>query len=351
MKILSMVSTSGINGAVIYARDVNRLLAARGHEILLACLPTSPLVAEPLPAGVTLLPTSLRWRSLAEVRRVARICREAGVQVIHSHLTRANNFAALLHVLHRFPSVAHAHANHFQFHYWFHNRVIAVSADTLRRHRARLSALGKRGVLLPNFVDSARFHPADGRPDGLRALLGVSADTPVVVQIGNLHRRKGQDLTRAAAELVWRQHPETHFAFLGTGVMPAAWAPDARVRWLGMRADIDELLPHASVSVLPSRDEPLGLAALESMACGVPLIAAAVGGLRELSDKGRALQVPRENVGALAAALQRALSDSVLRVELTAAGLARVHEQHAPLAHVLALEAHLAAVATPAQER
>ena len=306
MRILSIVSAAGLNGAVIYGREVNRRLAARGHSVLLACLPESVLAGEGERwqreatggGALRVLPSSLLWRSPAEVRRVADICRAEGIEVVHSHLTRANNFAAALHLLHRFPSAAHAHANHFQFHYWFHDLIIAVSRNTLSKHRRHLAGLGQRGVVLENFLDTERFRPAGSRPDALRALLGVSAGTPVVVQVGNLHRRKGQDLTRAAAEQVWRTHPEVHFAFFGAGACHAAWAADVRVTWQGQRADLSELLPHASVAVLPSRDDPMPLAALEAMACAVPLVVARVGGLTDVTAGGCAVQIPREDADA-----------------------------------------------------
>lgn len=354
MKILSIVSTSGLNGAVVYAREANKLLAARGHKILLACLPQSPLALEmhaQAPPGITVVPTSLKWRSLAEVRRVAQICRAENVQVVHSHMTRASNFAAALHLLHGFPSVVHVHSNHFQFHYWCHDLLIAVSADTQRRHRWRLAGLGRGSVLLPNFVDTARFRPGEGRTDGLRPLLGVAAGTAVVVQVGNLERRKGQDLTRAAAELVWHTHPQTHFAFLGHWGPPADWSADTRVHWLGVRSDVADLLPHATVSVLPSRDDPFPLAALESMAAGVPLVAAAVGGLTEMGAGGCALMIPPNDAAALASAIRSTFSDAPGTAARVAAGLNRVRTAFAPEAHVLNLERHLQAVVAARHER
>jgi hypothetical protein len=78
MRVRSIVSVKSLNGAATCGREVSR--------------------------------------RLAEVRRVADLRRARGIAVVHSHLTRANNFAVGLHLLHRFSGVVRAHANHFQLH-------------------------------------------------------------------------------------------------------------------------------------------------------------------------------------------------------------------------------------------
>src|SRR5262245_26758466 len=59
------------------------------------------------------------------------------------------------------------------------------------------------------------------------------------------------------------------------------------VRYLGYRADVSEVLPRADLLLMASRAESFCLAALEAMACGVPVLASAVGGLTELVEHGR----------------------------------------------------------------
>jgi glycosyltransferase involved in cell wall biosynthesis len=76
---------------------------------------------------------------------------------------------------------------------------------------------------------------------------------------------------------------------------------------------------------MPSRREGLGVAALEAMAAGRPVVASAVGGLREAVGDGQTgLLVPPGDPAALAAALARVLVDADLRARLAAAGPARI---------------------------
>ena len=96
-----------------------------------------------------------------------------------------------------------------------------------------------------------------------------------------------------------------------------------RVRRLGWVGDVGPLLAGAAVFVYPSRYEGFGLPPLEAMACGVPVVATAVGSLPEVLGDA-ALLVPVGDPPALAAAIDRVLTDDALRAGLIEAGRRRV---------------------------
>ena len=206
MRVLVASSHRGVNGAAVYARRILLLLRAAGHDAALACEPES-WVGRDLPGDVPVLRTDFRRWPFDEADRVAAWCRQEGVGLIHSHLTRSGNFAALLRQRHGLRSVAHLHANHPQLHTGFHDLLVAVSADVARRHRLLPWNWATEVVTLPNFVDADDFRPASvGAPDPLRAALGVAADVPVVAVVGLISHRKGQDLAvRAFAQVKMRQ--------------------------------------------------------------------------------------------------------------------------------------------------
>ena len=108
MRILEAVSTSGLNGAVLYARRIIPELQARGHEIALAALPDS-WIAREMHGEVEIIETRLERWPLDELRRLAGLIREREIDLVHSHLTRANNFCALLHALFGVRNVCHSH--------------------------------------------------------------------------------------------------------------------------------------------------------------------------------------------------------------------------------------------------
>ena len=346
MNLLIGSSHPGCNGAIMYARRLAPLLQARGHKVWVAAQPGS-WIARQLAGEVPVLETTFSRWPLGEVDRVGRFCRENGVEVYHSHLTRASNFGLLLRLRHGIPSLAHLHTNRPQLHAWFHRRVLAVSGETLARWRRRGVGLGSRGASLPNFVDLARFAPASGRPDRLRPALGVPASAPVALVLGTLSHRKGQDQAVAAWPAVRAAHPGATLALVGPGAAGAGLRGEGVVP-LGMRDDIPELLPHADLVLIPSRDECFPMAALEAMGCGVPVVAFGVGGLPEALADGAGEVLRPGDVGALARACVRLLADGAARRSLGAAGLARARDLYAPESHLRALERHYAEVARPA---
>lgn len=339
MRVLVASSNRGVNGAAVYARRILWQLRAAGHDAALACEEDS-WVGRDLPADVPVLRTDFTRWPFDEGDRAAAWCRRHGIELIHSHLTRSGNFAAILRQRHGIRSVAHLHANHPQLHTGFHDLLIAVSADVARRHRLLPWNWMTEVVTLPNFVDAADFSPASaGEPDPLRAALGVAAATPVVAVVGLISRRKGQDLAvRAFAELR-RARPDAVLAVIGGGELPSG-LPLEGVRLLGHREDVALLLPHASVVVVPSREEPFGLAAIEAMACEVPVVAFAVGGLAEVIGGGAGVAVPSGDCGAMAAATRALLSDEAARRGQARAGRASALARYGKEAHLAALVAH-----------
>jgi L-malate glycosyltransferase len=113
--------------------------------------------------------------------------------------------------------------------------------------------------------------------------------------------------------------------------------------------DVPQWLARLDVYVAASRYESFGVAVVEASACGVPVVVSDVGGLPEVVRNGRTgLVVPREDVGALAAALKRLVSDEALRRRMGAAGREFVCAEYAWERCVNAMEsAYRATIAAP----
>lgn len=336
MRILVAASNLGTNGAVVYAQRLIPLLQAAGHDVWLAAEPGSWI--ERKKAGqVPLLPTDFRRWPLDEIDRMAALCRRERIDLVHSHLTRSSNFAAVLRHFHGIRSVAHLHASQPRLHTGFHDQLIAVSADVARRQACFPWNWAQPVTVLTNCVDSDRFRPAPAEaPDRLRALLGVGPATPVIALIGAISRRKGQDLGARAFAALRRRRPDAVLAVIGEGDLPTG-APREGVRMLGFRDDVAALLPHASAVIVPSREEPFGLAAIEAMACGIPVVGFAVGGLREVLAGGAGHAVPPQDTEAMAEVLVRLLCDGAPWRAQAEAGRRAVTARYSPTAHVAEL--------------
>jgi N-acetyl-alpha-D-glucosaminyl L-malate synthase BshA len=113
--------------------------------------------------------------------------------------------------------------------------------------------------------------------------------------------------------------------------LAAALGVAADVEWLGEREDLPALLAGAAAFLLPSASESFGLAALEALACGVPVVASSVGGLPEVVADGEVgFLHGAGDLVAMAASVGRLVDDPALRARFGAAARARA-EAHFPL--------------------
>jgi glycosyltransferase involved in cell wall biosynthesis len=172
---------------------------------------------------------------------------------------------------------------------------------------------------IQNGVDLDRFSRAS-RSEA-RAALGVPDDTLVVGTVGRLDPVKDQSgLIRAFAGAL-PFHPGALLMIAGDGPCRAELAGvvrslglEQRVRLLGERKDVPNVLAGLDVFVLPSIAEGMSNTVLEAMASGLPVIATQVGGNPEMVEDGvSGLLVPARDPGALTAALRSYLSDPHLR--------------------------------------
>ena len=163
---------------------------------------------------------------------------------------------------------------------------------------------------LSGWDDAARrpsvlFHGSSFRPlkrvgDAVRALAIISQTRPAALVL------VGDGPERAAVEALARE--------LGVA---------DRVRFLGLLPRFAELLARSDLFVLPSETESFGLAALEALASGVPVVASAVGGIPEVvRDRETGLLVPAADPGALAAACVSLLEDEPRRRRMAASARA-----------------------------
>ncbi|MGI8684197.1 MAG: glycosyltransferase family 4 protein [Acidimicrobiales bacterium] len=165
-----------------------------------------------------------------------------------------------------------------------------------------LGAAPARTHVLHNPVDVERFHPG---PEG-----GAGHDVDVLF-VGRLTVDKGIDDLLAAAALLG---PDVSVAVIGPGTRRAALEAGAppHVRFLG-RVDNDRLpalITRARLLAVPSRNEPQGVAVLEGLACGTPVVGCRVGGIPEMVEHGvNGWLVPPHRPDALAAAIRSALDD------------------------------------------
>ena len=199
----------------------------------------------------------------------------------------------------------------------------------------RLGWLARPEVIYTSEVDRER----DGRRPSHVVALGIDLDRfdgarpalrserPLVGNVARLAPQKDHRTLIEAARLV----PEADFVVAGDGGLRhelERQAAGSRVRFLGARDDVPELLASLDVFAFPSLFEGLCLAVIEAQAAGVPVVATPVGGIREtVVDGETGLLVPTGDPGGLAAAIRRLLEDRPAAEAMAAEAKRRVRER------------------------
>jgi D-inositol-3-phosphate glycosyltransferase len=205
-------------------------------------------------------------------------------------------------------------------------------ADQFRLHYG--DPQGRLEIIAPG-VEHAFFAPGDQA--GARRALGFDVDRPILLFVGRIQPLKGPDVAiRALAAL---GDPRAQLVIVG-----GASGTEGDVETIRAHALVDELglhdrvrfvepQPHhilstyyraADVVVAPSRSESFGLVALEAAACGIPVVASAVGGLLSLVDDGRTGRlIEGRDPGDYAAAISEILRDDARRAAMALAAVER----------------------------
>jgi N-acetyl-alpha-D-glucosaminyl L-malate synthase BshA len=185
-------------------------------------------------------------------------------------------------------------------------------------------------TVIRNFVDTDRFYPREAKEcrgkyaaKGEKIVAHLSNFRPVKNIIGVVHMFARLRQMMPAKLLMIGDGPQTAEAF--TLAMALNVAGD--VKFLGNREDVDEILCAADAFLLPSNYEAFGLAALEAMACGVPVVASRVGGVPELIEDGvTGYLVGPDEYEEGGERLHRILSDPATAARLREAGLKSVRD-------------------------
>jgi phosphatidylinositol alpha-1,6-mannosyltransferase len=199
-------------------------------------------------------------------------------------------------------------------------------------------------VVVPPGVDPERFHPlSDAERRAERRRLGLDPDAPVVLGLSRLVPRKGFDVLIEAGAALAVRHPDLQIAIAGAGrdrkrLERVATHHGSPVRFLGRLPEADLPVVHgvADCFAMLCRDrwagleqEGFGIVFLEAAACGVPAVAGRSGGSAEaVLDGATGIVVDgSRDVVAVAAAIDRILSDRDLRARLGSTARRRAVEE------------------------
>jgi glycosyltransferase involved in cell wall biosynthesis len=281
-------------------------------------------------------------RDLRVTRQLAQALREEGVRILHTHSSKAGIVGRWAAGRAGTPRVVHT-AHGWGFH---DGQAAPVRAlyRTLERRAARgtdvLVSVARKSTqvgldagigrpsqyrLIRSGIPLDAFGPDPVRRESARRELGIAPDEVVIGSVGRLSAQKNPlDFVRLAARLCERGVPRVTFLYVGDGPLrPNVEAAESeaglkgRIRWLGLRHDVPDLMRALDVFVLVSLWEGLPRVVPQALATGVPVVSYAVTGLDEILVEGRnGHLVPMRDVDAMARCVEALARDGERRLEL-----------------------------------
>lgn len=361
LRLCYLIESLGAGGAERSLVELLPRFRESGVETTVCCLKRSPEGFEPDArlSGVEILclEEGSWW---GKIRLLRRILRERRVQILHTTLFYADlagRLAAMgsrVHVLTSLVNTTYDRArlsdpNVNTTRLRLVQAMDAASARLLTDHFHAITEAVKRSAVrslaIParriTVVERGRSRERLGEPDPERRLearvqLGIAPDAEIVLNVGRQEFQKGQSQLMEAAAILLQERPQLTVLIAGReghatadlGRRAEELQLGERLRFLGHRSDVPELLAAADVFVFPSLYEGLGGALIEAMALELPVVASNIPALTEVVDDGvTGIVTEPGDAEGLASSVRRLLDDQALRTRLGTAARKRFDER------------------------
>ncbi|MBF0532331.1 MAG: glycosyltransferase family 4 protein [Candidatus Omnitrophica bacterium] len=337
MRILLLTTHMNTGGITSYVLTLTRGLVGRGHEVYILSSGGDKEAAFQA-CGATIKRINIQTKSELSPRiflslpSLCRYLKKHKIDVIHSQTRVTQVLALMLKHLTGRPSVTTCHGF---FKARFGRKLVPAWGDAaiaissaVHAHLCKDFRVPQRKIcLIRSGIDLNPFLAGDkGQRDKIRHHWGVGTE-PVIGMVARLSSVKGQDILIDAMSLVVKEFPTCRLILFGEGKTESDLKQQAEKKKLSSQVifkrdagDMAQTLFGLDIFVMPSREEGLGLSLMDAQAAGLPVVAAAVGGIVDLIEDGQTgILVPKENPQTLAQALLLLLKDRDLARSLGAA--------------------------------
>ena len=340
---IAIICHPTIGGSGVVAAELGMALAERGHEVHVVSYLRPVRVAEAKPrlhfheVPVTRYPLfQYPPYTLALASKLTQLCREQKIDILHAHYAIPHAVSAYLccqmlgegapkivTTLHGTDITLLGLDESFyeitRFSLQQSDGVTAVSAYLARETQERFCTDCPAEVIY-NFIDLERFAPTNF--DAARRAKYACPDEVLLGHLSNFRWvKRPQDVIKVFHRVA--QQVSARLLLIGDGPdrETAERIADElgvrnRIHFAGSDQNIEELLPLLDLFLLPSEQESFGLAALEAMACGAPVIASNVGGLPELVTEEAGFLFPVRDVEAMSHKAIEILSNPEMHANL-----------------------------------
>lgn len=249
-----------------------------------------------IPGGAESISLKNSFKSLFSIYNQIKMLRKHKIDILHMNEFGWNTDLILASWLCNIPVILHIH-NPIEIHpnniNRFFTKKILVCSETLRNSITNLKYIKDKCDVLYNQVDINWVSSGHS----VRKQLNIDEQDIVIGTIAQICHRKGSDIFVEVAKRCLMTQDNLTFLLIGPdGVGENDFADNLRkfssqpeykkrIRFIGSRSDIPDLLASMNVFMLPTRSEPFGIVIIEAMAAGLPIIASKIGGIPEIITK------------------------------------------------------------------
>lgn len=335
-RVMFVITGLDYGGAETQVVNLAIRLRARGWEVSIVSMLSPEAYAQELESAQIPLWTLNMHRGVANplaLLRAAALIRKWRPQIVHSHMVHANLFARVVRLAGWFPvQISTAHSTDeggrvrelvYRLTDPLCDLTTNVSNAAVERY-IRVGAVPKRKIrFMPNGVDAGKFAPNSVARAKKRGELGLSSQF-VWLAVGRFDPVKDHETMIRAFSLADAKFPGISLLLAGQGPLESAakelalgLTESGRVRFLGVRQDVADLMAAADGYLMSSRWEGMPMVLLEAQSAGLPVVATDVGGNKEVVLNGRTgFLVPPGDAAALAASMEKTMSLSAKEREL-----------------------------------
>ena len=342
MRILYITTVSSTINA--FFKEVIQQLVTNGHSVDLACndtnWPLHPLYADLgcVYHHVDFSRSPLSRDNLKAYKQLKDIVKKGEYDIVHCHTPNASvitrlvckkfrkkNGLKIFYTAHGFHFYKGAPLKNWMIYYpveklcaRYTDKLITINQEDYALAQKKMKA--KEVLYVPGVgVDLTRFQNVTVDKASKRSELGIPEEATVLLSVGELNENKNhQIIIRAMAQL---HREDVHYVIAGVGSksdelkeLAQSLGIAERVHLLGYRKDVPELYYTADIFCFPSRREGLGLAAIEGMACGLPIVTSDKHGINDYSTDGvTGYKCDPTDVDGFAKAIGRLSDDTALR--------------------------------------
>ena len=334
MRVMFLSTSMGMGGADKQLLSAAQLMHAQGHDVCIVSLTElGPMGLEARSQGIRTESLDMR-RGVPDPRgliRLIRLVRAWKPDVLHSHMVHANLMARAVRLFARVPVIVSTIHNIYEGGpLWM--AAYRVS-NGLVDHMTIISEAAadrfvKEGIVprelltcVPNGVDTERFRQVTPETrQALRSSIGVD-DRFVWLAVGRFEIAKDYPNMLHAFAQVCQRDSNAVLLLVGHGSLQQETESLAqslglgdRIRFLGVRSDVPEVMAAADGYVMSSAWEGMPIALLEAGAAGLPIVATRVGGNHEVVRDGESgFLVPPRDAAALGQAMLRLMEQAPAR--------------------------------------